>query len=117
MTLRERQSHFVRLVADLIRFAYRHNYALTFGECYRSPEEAARLAKLGKGIVDSLHTKRLAIDLHLFIEGKYQPGTEAYRPLGVYWESLSDDECECCWGGRFTRKDGGHFSIAYGGRK
>lgn len=115
MTLREKQSIFVRLAASLILRAYREGYELTFGETYRSPEEAARLAALGKGITKSLHTQRLAIDLNLFKDGKYLAASEAHRPLGEWWEELSTDDYQCCWGGRFG--DGNHYSVEHAGRK
>lgn len=115
LTLRQKQSHFVRHVARLIEEATYRGYDLTFGETYRSPEEAARLAALGKGIVTSLHTKRLAIDLNLFKDGVYLTDMEAYRPLGEWWEKQSDSDCTCAWGGRFN--DGNHFALAHGGRR
>ena len=115
MTLREKQSIFVRLVAKLINFAYMQDYELTFGETYRSPEESLRLYNLGKGIKNSLHTQRLAIDLNLFKSGKYLVSTEDHRLLGEYWESLSTNEYECVWGGRFS--DGNHHSIKHGNRR
>lgn len=115
MTLRDKQVLFARLVALLILEAYQRGYEVTFGEAYRSPEEAARLAKAGKGIVKSLHTQRLAIDLNLFKDGVYLSSTESHRPLGEWWETLSTDDYECCWGGRFN--DGGHYSIGHNGRK
>jgi hypothetical protein len=111
VTLREKQSLFVLLVSDLIRHAALLGYGLTFGETYRSPEEAARLAKLGKGIANSLHTQRLAIDLNLFKDGVYLSSTEAHRQLGEWWEGLHP---LCRWGGRF--KDGNHYSLTHGGR-
>lgn len=117
MTLRDKQSAFAKLVAFLILEADHLGFELTLGEAYRSPEEAARLAKAGKGIAQSLHTQRLAIDLNLFRDGKYLTSSEAYRPLGQWWEQQSTPDYECCWGGRFTRADGNHFSIGYGGRK
>lgn len=115
MTLREKQSWFVILVGRLIAEATRRGYALTFGEAYRSPEEATRLAKAGNGIASSLHTSRLAIDLNLFLDGKYQSSTAAYLSLGEWWEAQSTTELTCTWGGRFG--DGNHFSVAHGGRK
>jgi hypothetical protein len=48
MTLRQKQSIFIFLVARLIIFAYENGYEMTFGEAYRSPEEALRLTKLNK---------------------------------------------------------------------
>lgn len=115
MTLREKQSLFVLAVARLIVEADARGYALTFGEAWRSPEEAARLAKAGKGIAGSLHTSRLAIDLNLFINGRYQPTTEAHRPLGEWWEAQSVDGLTYAWGGRWG--DGNHYSFQHGGRK
>lgn len=120
MTLREQQSLFVRLTARLIDHAHELGYELTYGETYRSPEEAKRLAKLGKGIAKSLHTDRLAVDFNLFKNGVWQRSSEAHRPLGEYWESLHP---LCRWGGRFTdrkgrpKPDGNHYSMEFQGRQ
>lgn len=117
MTLREKQSIFALLSAKLILKANDMGFAVTWGEAYRSPEEAARLAKLGKGIKASLHTQRLAIDLNLFRNGTYLRLSEDYRPLGEWWESQSFPGVVCAWGGRFAeRPDGNHFSIKHNGR-
>jgi hypothetical protein len=110
MILREKQYQFVRMVAQLIKYAESRGYELTFGEAYRTPEQAALNAKKGVGIKNSLHTERLAIDFHLFKNGEFLNSTEAHRPLGEYWESIGGT-----WGGRFN--DGGHYSLAHGGRK
>lgn len=115
MTLRQKQSKFVELVARLINFAIGEGYELTFGEAYRSIEEAARLAGLKKGIKNSLHIQRLAIDLNLFKDGRYLSSTESHKTLGEWWESQSTSKYECVWGGRFG--DGNHYSIAHEGRK
>jgi len=115
MTLREKQSVFARLVSALILKANELGYEITLGEAYRSPEEAKRLSKLKKGILDSLHTKKLAIDINLFKDGVYLDSTEDHRVLGEWWESLSNMQYDCCWGGRF--KDGNHYSIMHGGVK
>lgn len=112
MTLREKQSLFLALVAELIQYAISEGYELTGGELYRSPEEAARLAALGKGIVNSLHTKRLAIDLNLFKDGKYLSSSKDHKFLGEWWERRHS---LCRWGGRF--KDGNHYSLEHGGKK
>lgn len=110
MRLRQKQSIFVRLVALLIQFAYTKGYELTFGMAQRSVIEATRL-----GLKKSLHTKQLAIDFNLFKNGRYLRKTEDHKELGEFWESLSTDEYECCWGGRFG--DGNHYSIKHGGVK
>lgn len=112
MTLREKQSLFASLAAILIQEAMRRGFQITFGEAYRSPEEAARLAKLGKGIAKSLHIVRLAIDLNLFRDGVYLSSSESHRPLGEWWEKQHP---LCRWGGRFN--DGNHYSLEHEGRK
>jgi len=100
------------MVADLIQWAFANGYELTFGEAYRTPEQAALNAKAGTGISNSLHTKRLAIDLNLFIDGVFQTATEAYRPLGEHWKSKGGS-----WGGDFAapHQDGNHFSLEWEG--
>lgn len=113
--LGRKQRLFTKLVGRLIQFAYDSGYELTFGDAYRSPEMAQFYAQTGKGIANSLHTQRLAIDLNLFIGGVYQSDSAAYKPLGDFWKGLHS---ECCWGGDFsTRADGNHFSIEHEGRK
>lgn len=112
MTLRQKQSLFAVLIARLIQYATALGYEVTFGEAYRSPAEADRLAKLGKGIRNSLHCQRLAIDLNLFREGRYLSSTDAHRPLGEWWERQHP---LCRWGGRFN--DGNHYSLEHGGRQ
>ncbi|EIH2315929.1 M15 family metallopeptidase [Escherichia coli] len=112
MKLSEKQQLFAVMIADLIHWAQEHGYRLTFSEAYRTPEQAALNAKSGKGIRNSLHTLRLAVDFNLFINGKYQADTDAYRPLGEYWESIGGT-----WGGRFSRADGNHFSLEHNGVK
>lgn len=94
MSLREDQSKFVRMVADLIIFAYDNGYELTFGDAY---------AKTGHK-KNSYHYSRLAIDLNLFKNGKYLTSTEDHKELGEFWESIGG-----CWGGRFN--DGNHYSF------
>lgn len=106
---------FTRCVASLIGWATSRSYALTFGEAWRAPETALLYAKDGRGISNSLHIERLAVDLNAFKDGRYLSRSEDYAELGAYWESLSNEEITCHWGGRFG--DGNHFSIGHAGRK
>jgi len=113
MTLSEKQRRFTECVGKLITWAYENGFELTFGDAYRSPEQAAANAKAGTGIANSVHTQRLAVDLNLFLDGVYQTETAAYKPLGDYWVTLDPD---ARWGGNFTsRKDGNHFSFFHNG--
>lgn len=110
MTLSEKQQLFAVKIAQLIMWADDHGYRLTFGEAYRTPEQAALNAKSGRGIANSLHTQRLAVDFNLFIGGQYQTDSAKYLPLGEYWESIGG-----AWGGRFKKPDGNHFSLEHNG--
>ena len=110
MTLGQKQRKFTRMVANLIVWAYDQGYELTLGEAWRTPEQAALNAKSGKGIVNSLHGDRLALDLNLFKNGVFLTTTEDHRQLGEFWESIGGT-----WGGRFN--DGNHYSLEHEGRK
>lgn len=110
MTLSEKQQQFTVMIGQLITCAEKLGYGLTFGEAYRTPEQAALNAKKGSGIRNSLHTQRLAVDFNLFINGTYQTDSMAYRQLGEFWESIGGS-----WGGRFSKPDGNHFSLEYNG--
>jgi hypothetical protein len=103
MTLREKQSKFTKMVGELILFAYENGYELTLGNAYRSSRDPTGSRK-------SLHRKRLAIDINLFIEGKYQRTTRAHEPLGEFWKSIGGT-----WGGDFG--DGNHYSLEHRGKK
>ena len=102
MTLREKQSRFVWMVSRLIRYAYNMGYELTFGDAYATSGH----------MENSLHYKRLAIDLNLFKDGRYLTKTEDHQPLGEYWEAIGGS-----WGGRFSAPDGNHYSLEHNGRK
>lgn len=113
MTLRETQSEFVRCVAELIHFAYAHGYELSFGEAYRTPEQAKRNAEQGIGIANSVHCSRLAVDFNLFRNGAWLTKTSDHAPLGQYWKGLHP---LARWGGDFRSPDGNHYSFQYEGR-
>lgn len=113
MTLGQKQRRFTRCIGQLIAHAYERGYELTFGDAYRSPEQAAANAAAGTGIANSVHTIRLAVDFNLFKDGAYLTDTEAHRPLGDYWKSLDDD---ARWGGDFSKPDGNHYSFTHEGR-
>lgn len=103
MTLRQKQSRFVKKVALLILYAYEQGYELTFGDAYADPQDA-------RHITNSLHYRRLAIDLNLFKDETFLNKTEDHQKLGNFWESLGGS-----WGGRF--EDGNHYSLEHNGRK
>jgi hypothetical protein len=106
MTLREKQSLFARLLAQLILFVYqRPGWELTLGEGHND-------ARVGH-MRGSLHYVRLAQDLNLFVNGEYvsKGGHPAWREIGEQWESMHE---LCRWGGRF--KDDNHLSLEHEGK-
>lgn len=108
--LRQKQSEFAYDVGLLIQKAYELGYEVTLAEAERPAWVAEVYAAFDRGIRNSLHIQKLAIDLNLFRDGDWLTKTEDYRELGEYWESLRDGNC---WGGRFG--DGNHFSREHNG--
>lgn len=109
MKLSERQAIFAQNVAKLLQYIASKGFLVTFGEAFRTQEQANIYAQAGKGIADSLHCKRLAVDLNLINdEGIYLPDSADYKQFGTYWESLNVlNE----WGGNWKRSDGNHFQM------
>ena len=107
MQISKQQQQFSRNVAKLIEYIYSQGYSCTFGEAYRTPEQAELNAKKGIGIKNSLHTQRMAIDLNLFDElGHYCTDVGPYEKFGVYWESLHPLNRN---GRNWHLKDANHF--------
>ncbi len=107
MKLSELQQLFARDTVLLFKFIHESGYSFTYGEAMRSPEQAAIYAKEGKGIIDSLHCQRLAIDINIFNKnGEYLDKSEDYKMFGSFWENLCPSNR---WGGCFKRADGNHF--------
>lgn len=110
-SLLPRQVTFTKNIAKLINYIGSVGYSCTFGDAYRTPEQAKANAAAGKGIAQSLHCVRLAVDLNLFDENnKYltEPNNQ-YTEIGRYWESLNVDNR---WGGFFVLKYHGRLSDA-----
>ena len=108
--LLEKQQRFTTMVASLISFITQKGYGVTFGEAWRTPEQAALNAAKGIGIKNSLHIDRLAIDLNLFADDVWLRNPDSYQTAGEYWEKIGGT-----WGGRFG--DANHFSLTHEGRK
>lgn len=105
LTLRQKQSLFVRLLGQLIAYVYAQGWELTLGEGLRSDRQGH--------MQNSLHYVALAQDLNLFIDGKYiRDGAHpAWLQIGLFWENQHP---LARWGGRF--EDSNHVSITHGGR-
>lgn len=114
MTLRDKRVLFTKLVSKLIQQAEILGFECALDQVKRTKQEAAANAASGAGISNSLHLVGLAVDLLLYKDGVYLEKSEDYEPLGIWWEQQNE---LCCWGGRFKKKDGNHFSVTDGGVK
>jgi hypothetical protein len=111
MSLSDLQQAFALNVSLLIQRINDTGHGCTGGEWYRTPEQAAINAAKGIGIRNSLHCKRLAVDLNLFKDGVFLTDEEDHRQFGEWWEELDPRNR---WGGRF--KDGCHYSMTDDGK-
>lgn len=91
-------------------------YQVTYGETFRPISVAKSYAQAGLGISNSLHTKRLAVDLNLFVDGRFATDSEAHRPLAVLWMSIGSAFGIVPAAGVYFN-DGNHYSCAYQGVK
>jgi len=110
MTLFDKQTIFAENVQHLIWYIGSIGHRCTLGEVYRTKEQAEIYVKAGKGILDSLHCKKLAIDINIFDnQGNYLTDIQSLEPFGKYWESLNKLNR---WGGRFKElPDADHFEM------
>ena len=102
MKLSEKQMAFSHKVGIFILWIYTHpGWTVTIGEVLRPQKLQDIYYKEGKTkTLYSKHTKKLAIDLNLFKDGRYITNKEKYRPLGEFWEKCLEGR----WGGRFGVK-------------
>lgn len=103
------QEEFCQAAAKLIQKSQEMGYTVTFGEAWRTPQQAQWDADHGSGISHSLHIERLAIDLNFFKCGALITDGSQLKDVGEWWESLG---AKYKWGGKFQHlPDGNHFSI------
>ncbi len=102
MRLSEKQWQFLQDVSLMIHWIERKGWYVTGGELYRPQEMQELYKKQGKTkTLNSKHTRRLAIDLFLFIDDKITWRAKDYEPLGKFWESIRPENR---WGGSWRGK-------------
>lgn len=122
IVLRERQNLFMRHLAYLILYIQdQTQLTISGGDLWRSATYQKALVAQGVSwTLDSMHLKRLAIDINFFLNDYYLfSSKELYdrdfklvEPVGAYWESFGDDHV---WGGRWTKRDPYHFEMKWTG--
>ncbi len=115
MTLNEKQTFFTDQIARFICDCFDHGYPVILAEAYRPPELAALYAEQGRGIRNSNHTRKLAVDLFRVVDGRVTWDLEAYEPIGELWKACHPQLAR--WGGDFTNRDSVHFSFEHNGVK
>jgi len=101
-SLGQKQREFTFMVAGLINHAKELGFELTFGDAYRD-------SRVKYGHPESLHRKRLAIDLNLFIDHEYITDGTGHDLLHNYWDSIG--------GAERIDNDMNHYSVAHGGMR
>jgi len=117
MKLIAEQNAFLLDISKLINYINLKDNGIfiTGGELWRTPEMQKIYIEQGKSkTTNSMHLKRLAIDLNFFRLIKkansfeYVPviTKEELKIYGDFWEGLNPQNR---WGGNFNFYDGGHF--------
>lgn len=113
MSLNQKQAEFTSAIAKLIVWANGRGIHCIGAELFRTPEQAEIYARQGKGIRNSVHTKKLALDLFILgDDGKVTWDREPYARLGTKWKQMDD---RARWGGDFRNRDSVHFSFEHNG--
>jgi len=102
MELFEKRILFTNNVCKLIAFITAHSIGVSFGETYRTYEQAKLYFEQGIGAIDSQHCKGLAVDLNLYRGNEYLKDAKDYICAGKYWELLHHDNR---WGGNWDKDD------------
>lgn len=124
LTLREKQSLFVRLLGQLYLYTTAKAWEFTLADGSIDPLRRGRPLGAANNVKmrfrdtvhmeDGLHYERLAQDLNLFIDGVIHPvDCKEWRELGAVWKGFHP---LCRWGGDFESLDFNHFSLTHDGK-
>ena len=113
-SLRMARCRFTEALADLIKQAIVLKYEIALDEGMDRITEKDPTTDHMKG---SLHEIGLAQDIALYLNGVWLNATEDYEPLGTWWEDYGVSHgLPLVWGGNFSKPDGDHFSLRWGGK-
>ena len=120
MNLNALQFEFSRNVPALVLHIYEQDYTCSYGDTWAfnlwpvinllerigTNEKLVKFLRSKTHKINSLHYKRLAIDINLFHNGTYLTKTSDHKFAGDFWESL---HIQNRWGGRY--RDGNHYEL------
>jgi hypothetical protein len=94
MTLSDQQFEFLKDTQKLLTYIINKGYKITYGETWRRRETQEWLVKEGLSkTMASLHIKRLAIDLNIFVpDGMINPAKYKAQKSGRGWWYLENHE-------------------------
>jgi hypothetical protein len=97
MGLVAEQNEFTLDMVKLIDYAFQQGFTVTLGEAYRTKEQQdIYIAQKKSKTANSMHLKRLALDLNFFKNGELIESNKELYEIGKYWESLDEKNR---WGG------------------
>ena len=114
MGLNVKQARFTYTMAKFLVWCHENGFIVFGAELFRTPEQAELYAERGIGIKNSVHTKKLALDIFRLKDGVLTWEKEDYRAMGTKWKMMDAD---ARWGGDFRRRDAVHFSFEHNGVK
>jgi len=114
MTLNEKQVEFTATLGKFLVWCARNGYDVILAEVQRTPEQAAIYAAQGKGIKNSIHTKKLGADMFRYLNGTVTWNNADYAKMGAKWKTMHE---LARWGGDFKGRDSVHFSFEHKGVK
>jgi len=108
MSLVNEQAAFLLDICKLVPYATSLGFVLTGGELERKIEMQRIYIQTGRSkTMNSMHLKKIALDLNFFKDGKLIYDIHILKPIGTYWESLNEKNR---WGGNWISfKDVPHF--------
>jgi hypothetical protein len=119
MSLSDKQFEFAQTMTKFEAWIAKQGWKYTRGEALRSPQEAKRLTKIGKGIVNSNHCIKLAQDLIIFgNDNDPWNEDEVYQKCAEKWITMHKDARAGYFfkkGGKGPGRDGPHFSFIHNG--
>lgn len=99
-------------MAEFQCWCFANGYEIIEAESFRPTWVAEEYARRGKGIKNSVHTKKLARDLFRVVNGRVSWRLEDYAAIGAEWKSRNP---LARWGGDFRNRDAVHFSFEHNG--